>query len=87
MTQRAPVYVASVEHRLEGKIAVLVELDGDLLADQARFVAAAEDEDFDPRFPAGDVEPEAAREFASLEVVGLIHNSHGVGRVGQPNTF
>ena len=61
VTQRASVYVTSVEHRLKGKIAVCIQLDGDLLADQAWFVAAAEDEHFDPRSAATRREFEAAR--------------------------
>jgi hypothetical protein len=48
VTKGAPVHVPSVEHRLQGKIAVRVELNGNLLADQAWFFAAAENEHFDP---------------------------------------
>ena len=85
VTQRAPVHVTSVEHRLQGKIAVFIHLDGDFLADEAWFVAAAEDEHFDPRLAAARLEFEAAHQFTSREIVGLIDDGDGVGRIRQPH--
>ena len=77
------------EHRLEGQDRCpAFELDGDLLGRPGSVRRGCRRRGLRPcAFRPPDVELEAAREFASLEVVGLIHNGHGVGRVGQPNAF
>jgi hypothetical protein len=75
----------SVDHHPKSKIAVCVRLDGHLLADQAWFVAAAEDEHFDPSFAAARLEVEAAHQFPGCEIVGLIDHRDGVGRIRKPN--
>ena len=72
MTKRASVHVTSIDQRFKGEIAVRVELDGNLLADEARFFAAAEDEHFDPGSAAAPLEFEAAYQFPRCEIVSLI---------------
>ena len=84
VTERASIYVTSIDQRFEGKIAVHVELDGDLLADEARFFAAAEDEHFDPGSAAAPLEFEAAYQFPCREIVSLIDHRDCVRSVGQP---
>ena len=81
VSQCAPVDVARIQHRLKGKIAVCIHLDGDLLADQAGFVAAAEDEHFDRSSASARLKLEAAYQFPRCEIVGLIDQSYRVGCV------
>ena len=77
--------MSTVDQRLEEKIAVHVELNDNLLADQTGFFSPAEDERLDFGFAAARFEFEAAREFAGGEIIGLIDHRDRGGRIGQPH--
>ena len=77
--------MTSIQHRLQGKGAVCIQLDGDLLARQARFVAVAENKDFNASCAAACLEVEAANQFPSRKVVGLIDHGNRVRCIRKPN--